>query len=372
MPHDSSNETTLNVNGSKAEVKENQNLNGPAKSKLQMTTLLTTTGKKFNTKMVSASKVVSPANNTNGGFDSSWGTLDVNNWKGNVQGDYYQLTDYTGDTNHVIVPNEADFAKVGISTSGKQVGVTSDLMHTIFRKATAQDATVAFSKTDNKMVKAINTDWNDTWGHINSDDSKAQLSKFDGTNLDVSNVTTMQDMFHGNHISDLNPLADWKVDNMTDMRAMFYSNQISDLSPLANWHVNNVIHMGAMFIGNQISDLSPLANWKVDHVTNIFYMFDDNVTTQTKNLQAQRIINFVYPDGYTGKKQDPVTQTVDVPQKVKVELTTKPFKTSNNILDWVTKTETPISTPTDPVYFQDYTVPEIKGLLEPDQTVISR
>ena len=111
VPHDSSNETTLNVNGSKAEVKENQNLNGPAKSKLQMTTLLTTTGKKFNTKMVSESKVVSPANDTNGGFDSSWGKLNVNDWQGSVQGDYYQLTDYTGDANHVIVPNEADFAK---------------------------------------------------------------------------------------------------------------------------------------------------------------------------------------------------------------------------------------------------------------------
>ena len=70
--------------------------------------------------------------NTNGGFDSSWGTLDVNNWQGSVQGDYYQLNDYTGDANHIIVPNEADFEKAGISTSGKQVGVTSDLMHTIF------------------------------------------------------------------------------------------------------------------------------------------------------------------------------------------------------------------------------------------------
>src|SRR5699024_812944 len=73
---------------------------------------------------------------------------------------------------------------------------------------------------------------------------------------------------------------------------------------------------------------------------------------------------------YTGKKQDSVTQTIDVPQKVKVELTTKDSKPSNNILDWVTKTETPQAP--DPVYFQDYTVPEIKGLLEPDQTVISR
>ena len=418
--------------------------------------------------------------NTNGGFDSSWGTLDVNDWKGSVQGDYYQLTDYTGDANHVIVPNEADFEKAGISTSGKQVGVTSDLMHTIFRdKTTAQDATVAFSKTDNKQVKAIGTDWRNTWGHdtayINGSwiSSKGTLTKFDGTNLDVANVTNMRFMFNGNQISDLKPLANWNVNNVTDMRFMFNGNQISDLKPLANWNVNNVTNMNWMFMYNQISDLSPLANWKVDHVTTIyamfytneisdlsplsnwktnnvtnmswmfsnnhisdlsplsnwktnnvtdmrymFYtnkigdlsplagwhtdnvtdmsgmfdrnqisdlsplaswnvnnvtnmskMFDENVTTQTKNLPAKRVINFVYPDDYIGKKQDTITQTVDVPQRVNVELTTKDSKPSNNILDWVTKTETPISKITDPVYFQAYTVPTVSNLVPSISTV---
>ena len=244
------------------------------------------------------------------------------------------------------MPNAADFEKAGISTSGKQVGVTSDLMRRIFRKATAQYATVAFSKTDNKMVKAIDSNWANTWNPYENFLMSTSLSKFDGTNLDVSNVTNMGQMFYGN--------------------------QISDLSSLVNWNVNNVTDMSSMFCTNQISDLRPLSNWKVDNVTSMIYMFDDNVTTQTKNLPAKRIINFVYPAGYTGKQQDPVTQTVDVPtEKVKVELTTKDSKPSNNILDWVTKTETPISKITDPAYFQAYTVPEIKGLLEPDKTVIA-
>ena len=381
VQHSDGNETTLNVKGSNAitenmlkEDKDNQAGADPAKSKLKLAALTTTTGKKFNAQMLSASKVISPTNDTNGGFDeATWGKLNVNDWKGSVQGDYYQLTDYTGDANHVIVPNEADFAKAGISTSGKQVGVTSSLMHSIFKdKATTQDATVAFSKTDNKMVKAINADWNDTWGHNYSNDSKAKLSKFDGTNLDVSNVTYMQNMFNDNQISDLSSLANWNVDQVTNMAGMFFRNQISDLSPLANWNVDQVTNMGVMFQHNQISDLSPLANWNVDRVIVTFSMFSDNSSLQITNLQAKRIINFVYPDGYTGKKQDPVTQTVDVPQQVKVELTTGFSKPSNNILDWVTKTETPISTPIDPVYFPDYTVPEIKGLLEPDKTVISR
>ena len=364
--------------------------------------------------------------NTNGGFDSSWGTLDVNDWKGNVQGDYYQLTDYTGDANHIIVPNEADFAKAGISTSGKQVGVTSDLMHAIFRdKTTAQDATVAFSKTGNKMVKAIGTDWHNTWGHDSEYvnglwiSSKGKLTKFDGSNLDVANVTdmnymflgnrisdlsplanwnvnnvtdmngmfysnrisdlgslanwkinnvtSMREMFEQNHISDLSPLANWKTDNVTNMSSMFRSNHISDLSPLSNWHTDNVTNMSSMFDSNYISDLSPLANWKVDHVTDMSSMFDNNVTTQTKHLQAKRVISFVYPDGYTGKKHDLVTQTVDVPQKVQVELITKDSKPSTNILDWVTKKETPKAS--DPVYFQAYTVSTVANLVPSISTI---
>ena len=389
---------------------------------------LTKNSKKFAKKVLATNLIeTNSLAMTNGGFDSSWGTLDVNDWQGSVQGDYYQLTDYTGDANHVIVPNEADFEKAGISTSGKQVGVTSGLMKRIFTsyETTAHDATVAFSKTDDKQVKAINADWYDTW---NSQDNNrgAKLSRFDGTNLDVSNVTDMSGMFLSNQIKDLSslanwkvdnvtdmsvmfstnkisnlsPLANWKTDNVTDMHVMFSFNQISNLSPLANWKVNNVKNMSGMFLSNQIkdlsslanwnvdnvgimnemfeqnqiSDLSPLANWHVNNVTEMSEMFDNNISSiPTKTVQAKRIINFVYPEGYTGKKQDPVTQTIDVPtEEAKVELTTKDSKPSNNILDWVTKTETPISAPIDPVYFQDYTVPEIKGMLEPDKTVVSR
>ena len=58
-----------------------------------------------------------------------------------------------------------------------------------------------------------------------------------------------------------------------------------------------------------------------------------------------------------------------MPQRVKVELITKDSKPSNNILDWVTKTETPISTLTDPVYFQAYTVPTVSNLVPNISTV---
>lgn len=49
---------------------------------------------------------------TNGGFDeATWGKLDVNDWQGQARNGVYELINYTGDPNHVIVPNEADFEK---------------------------------------------------------------------------------------------------------------------------------------------------------------------------------------------------------------------------------------------------------------------
>lgn len=365
QPGSAETESNQNFDETKAKLNRQQSLKPETIAKRSIETSSTpqrgTNSKFFFTSKKLATNLMKKANSadaSNGGFnEKKWGTLDVTNWQGGVQGDYYQLTNYTGDADHVIVPNEADFKKAGISTSGKQVGVTSDLMHTIFRKATAPDATVAFSKTDNEKVKAISSKWYDTWGHLwPMEDSKAKLSKFDGTNLDVSNVNDMRYMFNGNQISDLSSLANWKVDNVTNMGSMFDTNQISDLKPLANWKVSKVTNMGGMFRYNQISDLSPLANWKVDNVTIMTGMFDDNNSTQTKTIQAKRIIKFVYPAGYTGPKHDTVIQKADVLQKITVALTTVQPKPSS-ILKWATKTEKLESS--DSGYFQRYAVPTV-------------
>ena len=203
---------------------------------------------------------------TNGGFDeATWGKLDVNNWHGSVQDGVYQLTGYTGDPNHIIVPNEADFEKAGRSTNGLQVGITRDAARLLLSN---QKQTIAFSKTNNQKVKAIGTDW--SWAF--SADHK-YLSKFDGSNLDVSGVTNMSNMFSGNKISDLKSLANWDTSKVTDMSAMFDGNKISDLKPLANWNTSKVTSMYMMFYGNQISNLTPLTNWNTSNVTDMSNMF---------------------------------------------------------------------------------------------------
>ncbi|MBU3827713.1 MAG: BspA family leucine-rich repeat surface protein, partial [Candidatus Lactobacillus pullistercoris] len=204
---------------------------------------------------------------TNGGFDeATWGKLDVTKWQGSVQDGFYLLTNYTGDSSHIIVPNEADFEQAGKSTNGLQVGITRDTVQSL---SSNQTQTIAFSKTNNQKVKAIGTDWSSVF-------SSTALSKFDGSNLDVSSITDMSDMFDNNKVSDLTSLANWNTSKVTNMSSMFQNSSISDFTPLTNWDTSKVTDMNSMFQNSSISDLTPLANWNTSKVTDMDSMFMAN------------------------------------------------------------------------------------------------
>ena len=232
------------------------------------------------TKKVLTTNLIATPPTTNGGFDeATWGKLDVNDWQGQAENGVYQLTGYTGDPIHIIVPNAADFEQAGKSTNGLQVGITPKTIRSLSYKAKSGQRTIAFSKTSNQKVKAIGTDWPYAFAH-------SRLNKFDGSNLDVSNVTDMSHMFESNSISDLTSLADWDTSNVTDMSSMFESNSISDLTSLADWDTSNVTDMSSMFGNhfymdgshskNAISDLTPLKNWNTGKVISMSEMFAGN------------------------------------------------------------------------------------------------
>ena len=258
---------------------------------------------KLNTVSLQDSKVQTQNATTNGGFDeATWGKLDVNSWKGQAENGVYQLTDYTGDLAHIIVPNAADFAAAGKDIGDLQVGINADTTHGWFEKGDPK--TIAFSKTSGEKVKAVGKDWTaaftgDTSRSGYGEGKSHSLTKFDGNNLDVSNVTNMRYMFEGNKVSDIAPLTNWNVDNVTDMNSIFYNNKISDVKPLANWNVDNVTDMNCMFGFNNISDVTPLANWKTDNVTDMHVMFSGNQIkyadfTKWNFNKAQYLGEFIY------------------------------------------------------------------------------
>ena len=153
---------------------------------------------------------------TNGGYDSAtWGTLDTSKWTGQnttFDGtDYYQLTGYTGDQTHIIVPNQADFEQAGKSTNNLQVSISNDLI-----KSWQNAATIAFSKTDDKKIKLISTNLDNTFN------KNTTLTNLDANSLDTSSVTSMQSTFEGaSNLSSLTGISDWDVSNVTNMS--FYS-----------------------------------------------------------------------------------------------------------------------------------------------------
>ncbi len=92
----------------------------------------------------------------------------------------------------------------------------------------------------------------------------------DLSNWNVSNVTNMYDMFHG--CSSFNQdLSNWNVSNVTNMRYMF--DECSSFNqPLNNWDVSNVTDMRGMFLSCPAFN-QDLSSWDVSKVTDMAIMF---------------------------------------------------------------------------------------------------
>ncbi len=220
---------------------------------------------------------------TNGGYDvATWGTLDTSKWTGqNTTFDgtnYYQLTGYTGDQTHIIVPNDADFAAANKSTDGLQVSISNDLI-----KSWQNAATIAFSKTDDKKIKLASNNLNNTF-------QSNTLTNLDANNLDTSSVTSMQNTFNSaTKLSSLTGVSDWNVSNVTSMVAAFHSTQsLTSLTGLENWDVQKVTNMSNIFNeqdSTNVLDISALSNWKTSSLQNLNTAFANNNFTNLHGLE---------------------------------------------------------------------------------------
>ena len=219
----------------------------------------------------------------NGGYDvATWGTLDTSKWTGqNTTFDgtnYYQLTGYTGDQTHIIVPNDADFAAANKSTDGLQVSISNDLI-----KSWQNAATIAFSKTDDKKIKLASNNLNNTF-------QSNTLTNLYANNLDTSSVTSMQNTFNSaTKLSSLTGVSDWNVSNVTSMVAAFHSTQsLTSLTGLENWDVQKVTNMSNIFNeqgSTNVLDISALSNWKTSSLQNLNTAFANNNFTNLHGLE---------------------------------------------------------------------------------------
>ena len=335
VPHSDSNETTLNIKGSKAiaenmlkegktEVKKSLYDADLAKSKLKMATLLTIAGKKLNAQMLSESKIMSPAKDTslpvlntndayaldsknglhehanvndNGGYDKDyWGAIDLNNWNYTQDntGDI-TLSGYKGsDNTKIIIPNIADFAhgnvtqnitlQVDPNVDTNKVYISSSVMHDLAKSATR----IGLSKTANKKVVAKDNIWQDAFGGLTNKpgtDSNAyggikysspNLTQMDLHNLDTSAINDMSSLFNGgSNLTTVGDLSEWNTSNVNNMHNMFQAaSSLTNIGNLANWDTSKVTDMTSMFINaTSLANIGDLSKWQTGNVTNMYNMF---------------------------------------------------------------------------------------------------
>ena len=95
---------------------------------------------------------------------------------------------------------------------------------------------------------------------------------------DVSKCTQFHRIFYGcQALSDISPLEDWDVSNVRSMENMFHFTRISSLEALSKWNTSNVTDLAGAFqeIYGNLTNLKGLENWDVSKVTNMNGTFGD-------------------------------------------------------------------------------------------------
>lgn len=101
-----------------------------------------------------------------------------------------------------------------------------------------------------------------------------RLEKIDVSDWDTSSVTSMNSMFHSaRNIKDLD-VSKWDTSNVRDMSFLFYFTQISNLD-VSKWDTSNVANMMWMFSNTHLTNLD-LSNFNTSNVTNMSRMFATN------------------------------------------------------------------------------------------------
>lgn len=101
---------------------------------------------------------------------------------------------------------------------------------------------------------------------------------------DVSNVISMEGMFAVARLVSNMDLSEWNVSNVTNMAYLFQSVSGSNIVGLQNWDTSKVTIMRGMFLGSSKLDMSEIMNWNVSSVTDMSSMFSSMYSLKTIDI----------------------------------------------------------------------------------------
>ena len=223
---------------------------------------------------------------TNDPVDLTKWTYDVDNL-GNAH-----VLSYNGDiTQPIYIPNSYDFIQAGKITAEHKAFITSDNMQKLAGSGTHE---LYISKNGNGKVVAEDSDWSGTFCGSKYDSSRNRqlsetigknLEKLDLTNLDVTNIKNMGNMFsYASKLTNIGDLSNWDTSKVTDMSYMFgVASKLTNIGDLSNWNTSNVMNMSDMFFNaSGLTNIGDLSNWDTSKVTNMSGMF--NVASKLTNI----------------------------------------------------------------------------------------
>lgn len=101
----------------------------------------------------------------------------------------------------------------------------------------------------------------------------SNITTVDVSNWDTSNVTDMSSMFSDCRNLTTLDVSSWNTSNVTDMNSMFSSCNKLITVDVSNWNTSNVTDMGYMFSGCGKLTTLDISNWDTGNVTRSDYMF---------------------------------------------------------------------------------------------------
>ena len=104
------------------------------------------------------------------------------------------------------------------------------------------------------------------------------------TDWNVSNVTSLKDLFNKNNITNINAIKNWNVSNVTNLKGFLEHTKIESVDALSNWDVSNVTDFSHSFNGTKLSTLKGLEKWSTSKGNNFSYMFSN--TNNLKDASA--------------------------------------------------------------------------------------
>ena len=106
---------------------------------------------------------------------------------------------------------------------------------------------------------------------------KTKFKYIDISDWDVSNVTSMRNMFFMcTELKSVGDISYWDVSNVTSMRNMFsWCKKLKSVENISKWDVSNVAIMSNMFYDcEELEFIGDTSKWNVSSVTDMTHMFN--------------------------------------------------------------------------------------------------